>query len=191
MTLHSAPTPGLLVAVVGPSGAGKDTLLAGAVAARPDLVLARRVITRAEEAGGEPFEGVSVVEFEARKARGAFALHWVAHGLSYGIPAAIRSDLVVGRVVLFNGSRAVLGRAQTLFPGLAVVLVTADAATLRTRLAARGRESGDDMRRRLARADFALPEGLAYQVVDNSGTVEAGIQALVAVLDRLAAAPRG
>lgn len=185
------PVPGRLVAVVGPSGAGKDTLLAGAMAARPGLVLARRVITRPEEAGGEPYEGVSLVEFEARKARGGFALHWVAHGLSYGIPAGIRADLAAGRMVVFNGSRAVLGRAQALFADLAVVVITADRATLQARLNARGRESGADLDRRLARADFAVPDGLAHAVVANNGTVAQGVQALVAVLDRLAAAPRG
>lgn len=184
-------TQGRLVAIVGPSGAGKDTLLAGAVAQRPALVLARRVITRPEEAGGEPFEGVSLVEFEARKARGAFALHWVAHGLSYGIPATIRTEMTAGRTVLFNGSRAVLPRAQSLFPELAVVLVTAERAALRARIMARGRESGVDLDRRLARADFALPDGIMPEVVDNSGPVAESVQALVAVLDRLAGAPRG
>jgi len=188
--MAGAVTRGRLVAVVGPSGAGKDTLLAGALAQRPALMLARRVITRPEEAGGEPYEGVSLVEFEARKARRAFALHWVAHGLSYGIPAGIIPQMQAGRTVLFNGSRAVLPRAQSLFPDLAVVVVTADRACLRARLASRGRESGVDLDRRLARADFAMPEGIAHEVIDNSGPVADGVQALVAVLDRLAAAPR-
>lgn len=182
---------GRLVAIVGPSGAGKDTLLAGALAQRPGLVLARRVITRPEEAGGEPYEGVSLVEFEARKARGAFALHWVAHGLSYGIPSAILPQIQAGRTVLFNGSRAVLPRAQALFPDLAVILITAERTVLRARLAARGRESGEDLDRRLARAAAAMPEGIAHEMIDNSGAVDKGVQALVAVLDRLTAAPRG
>lgn len=184
-------TPGRLIAVVGPSGAGKDTLLAGALARRPGLVLVRRVITRPEEAGGEPFEGVSLVEFEARKARGAFALHWVAHGMSYGIAAGIHAQIAAGQTVLFNGSRAMLPRARALFPDLSVILIAADRAALRSRLAARGRETGDDLDRRLARADFAMPEDMPHALVDNSGTIEEGVQALVAVLDRVAAAPRG
>ena len=53
----------MIFAVVGPSGAGKDTLIAGALRARPDLHLVRRVITRPTEAGGEAFEGVTGAEF--------------------------------------------------------------------------------------------------------------------------------
>ena len=67
---------GRLFAVVGPSGAGKDTLMAAARAARPGLVLVRRVITRPESAGGEDFEGVGETEFALRLAAGDFALHW-------------------------------------------------------------------------------------------------------------------
>ncbi|MBC7181481.1 MAG: phosphonate metabolism protein/1,5-bisphosphokinase (PRPP-forming) PhnN, partial [Roseovarius sp.] len=58
--------PGRAFAVVGPSGAGKDTLIDAARAARPDLQVIRRVITRPEALGGEDFEGVSEVEFDRR-----------------------------------------------------------------------------------------------------------------------------
>ena len=91
---------GRLVAIVGPSGAGKDTLIAGAVAARPDLVWARRTITR-PATGNEPSEAVSEAEFERRRAAGAFAFWWTAHGLSYGIPASIHDHLAAGRFDAF------------------------------------------------------------------------------------------
>ena len=68
---------GRLFAIVGPSGGGKDTLMAAAQTARPGLHLARRVITRPETAGGEPFEGVGAEEFARRAASGAFALHLI------------------------------------------------------------------------------------------------------------------
>ena len=56
---------GQLIAVVGPSGAGKDTLIEAARRARPDLLIVRRVITRPTESGGEDFEGVTEAEFRA------------------------------------------------------------------------------------------------------------------------------
>lgn len=169
----------MIFAIVGPSGAGKDSLIAGVMQARPDLRLVRRVITRPTEAGGEDFEGVSEADFAARLARGDFALHWQAHGLWYGIPA----DQVAGPGdVVFNGSRAALPAAQAAFPDLRVIVVTAPPDVLAARLAARGRETEGDIRARLDRADFALPEGVAAQVVVNDGTLEAGIARLLAAL---------
>ena len=63
----------MIFAIVGPSGAGKDTLIRGALAAQPDLRLVRRVITRPTEAGGEDFEGVTPEDFSHRKARGDYS----------------------------------------------------------------------------------------------------------------------
>lgn len=77
---------GRVVAIVGPSGAGKDTLMYKATVQRPDLHLIRRVITRPADAGGEEFTSVNTEEFEQIRNDGKFALDWQAHGLSYGIP---------------------------------------------------------------------------------------------------------
>jgi ribose 1,5-bisphosphokinase len=168
-----------LFAIVGPSGAGKDTLIAGAMAARPDLRLVRRVITRPTEAGGEDFEGVTLAEFQHRKEAGAFALDWEAHGLCYGVPA----DALTGAgVVLFNGSRAALPEAMARFPGLTVIVITAPIAVLAQRLAARGRETAEDIAQRLDRAGFALPEGVVAREVINDGTEAEGVARLLAAL---------
>lgn len=169
----------MIVAIVGPSGAGKDTLIAGAMALRPDLRLVRRVITRPESAGGEDFEGITEAEFRRRKAAGVFALDWQAHGLSYGIP---RAQTLGPGPVLFNGSRAALPAAIAVFPDLRVILVTAPDAILSARLAARGRETADDASARLARAGFALPQGISASVVMNDATPSEGIARLLAAL---------
>jgi len=173
---------GRLFAVVGPSGAGKDTLMAAAKAARPDLHLARRVITRPEEAGGEPFEGVTPAEFAARKAAGAFALDWQAHGLSYGIPLSIEGAIEQGRDAIFNGSRAMLGEAWLRYPGLVVIHVTASVPVLAVRLAARGRESKDDIARRLARANYDIPYGMPIRVVENNASLASAVRDFLAAL---------
>jgi phosphonate metabolism protein PhnN/1,5-bisphosphokinase (PRPP-forming) len=147
--------------------------------ARPDLRLVRRVITRPTEAGGEDFEGVSEAEFDRRLAWGEFALHWQAHGLFYGIP---RAQLSGPGDVIFNGSRAALPEAGRVLPGLRVILVTAPTSVLAQRLAARGRETEADIRARLDRAAFALPEGIAAVTVVNDGSAEAGVARFLAAL---------
>ena len=169
----------MIFAVVGPSGAGKDTLMAGACALDPDIRLVRRVITRPADAGGEDFDGVSEAEFDLRKAAGDFALDWAAHGLRYGIPA---DQLAGSGTVIFNGSRDALLLARHFFPGLMVILVTAPLEVLATRLALRGREDAQDIRNRLSRAAFTLPPGITPRVVMNDGDEDEGVRRFMAAL---------
>lgn len=173
---------GRLFFVVGPSGAGKDTLLAGAQATDPTLHWARRVITRPEAAGGEPFEGVTIEVFKARLAGGAFALHWKAHGLCYGVPFEELAPLLRGETVLVNGSRAALDVALESYPDLRVIRVSAPSATLAERLLARGRESRAEIEARLSRASYDLPAGVAVTDVVNDASPATGIARLLQAL---------
>jgi phosphonate metabolism protein PhnN/1,5-bisphosphokinase (PRPP-forming) len=174
----------MIFAVVGPSGAGKDLLIRGALAARHDLHLIRRVITRPANAGSEDHEPASEDDFLARAAQGDFALFWHAHGLRYGLPK--QAFDVVGDVI-FNGSRAVLSEAARVFPGLRVIVVTAPDDILAARLAARGRESLDDIRSRLARAAFTLPAGVEARTVVNDTTPQEGVARFLAALQPVSA----
>jgi phosphonate metabolism protein PhnN/1,5-bisphosphokinase (PRPP-forming) len=181
----------MLVPVVGPSGAGKDTLIAAARARLvddPRFVFARRCITRPAEAGGEDHVAMTREAFAALRDHGGFALWWEAHGLFYGIPAAVADQLATGRVVVANLSRTVLGHAARRWP-MRVLLVTAPPAVLARRLAGRGRESAGDVAARLAR-EAALPEGLDVETVENDGAVEQGVARLLDALSRAAAGAR-
>ena len=164
--------------VVGPSGAGKDTLIAGAVRLRPALHWARRVITRPEVAGGEPFEGVTEAEFEQRRAAGEFALTWRAHGLCYGVPFA---ELVAPDVVI-NGSRGAMAAILAALPHAVVLRISAPDAVLAERLAARGRESRADILARLVRAKDDLDPSIAVVDVVNDQTPEIGVARFLAAL---------
>ena len=176
---------GRFIAVVGPSGVGKDTVMEAMAAADTRLALVRRVITRPTSAGGETFNGVSVPVFKAMERDGAFALSWTAHGLHYGIPAEVDTMLASGRDMLANLSRGMLLQAQQRFPTLQVISLTADADTLATRLAARGRETRDEIAKRLARAGSGMPDGISATPIDNSGdladTVAAALNSLYPV----------
>jgi len=170
---------GCFIAVVGPSGVGKDSLMELA-AARTDMVLARRVITRPAEASGEDFEGVTEAEFTRRCDNGDFALHWPAHGLHYAIPAEIDTVLAQGHDVLANLSRAVLGQLKTRFAHHRIILLTAKPDVLAQRLATRGRETQDDINRRLQRAAFQVDQGLNPVIVENNGTLDAALSDFLA-----------
>ena len=175
----------MLVLVVGPSGAGKDTLMAGArarLAGDARFRFVRRDITRPPDAGGEDHHAVTHDEFAAYRAAGGYALAWEAHGLGYGIPADVAGDIAAGRVVIANVSRTLLPEAAARFP-TRVLEITAPPDVLARRLAARGRESTADIAARLARA-IPLPGGLDVVRVLNAGSPEAGIAAVLEALSR-------
>lgn len=177
---------GRVIFLIGPSGSGKDSVID---AAREQLhahgvEIARRVITRSAEAKGEAAHGVTPERFQAMLQAGEFALSWQANGLAYGIPVQMDAWLAGGRSVLVNGSRAYLPMARCRYPDLLAVGLTVSAQALRQRLLARGRESLDDIEQRLAR-NAALPAyDAAVQVIDNSGSLNAAVAALLEVLRR-------
>jgi len=175
---------GALVAVVGPSGAGKDTLMEAvrAALARDDRVtFLRRAVTRPTEAGGEDHLPLSRDAFLAERDAGGFALWWEAHGLLYGLPRiALEGALASGQIAVANLSRRVLREAAARHP-LRVIEITAPPAILAERLAARGRESPADMAGRLSR-EVPLPAGLAVDTVVNDGSVEAGARQVLQML---------
>lgn len=176
----------MLVLVVGPSGAGKDTLINAAkaeLASDNRFVFPRRVVTRPAVASLEDHDSVSPEEFALREANGAYALSWEAHGLRYGLPAGIRDDIAAGQVVVMNSSRAMVATARVRFPGTVVLLVEARPEVRAQRLAGRGRETAAEVAARLAReVDAEIPNAVR---VDNSGAVAEGVSRFVAALRAL------
>jgi ribose 1,5-bisphosphokinase len=183
-----------LIFLVGPSGSGKDSLID---ASREQLAvagveIARRVITRSAEAKGEAAQGVTPEQFDTLRAQGAFAMHWRANGLDYGIPRQVDQWLAAGRPVLVNGSRAYLAEARQRYPDLLVVLVQVKPEVLRQRLLARGRETTEEVEQRLARsARLQAAADPSVHVLDNSSTLEAAVAAFFSLLRNQGVLPRG
>lgn len=178
----------MLVLVVGPSGAGKDTLINAAklaLAGDARFVFPRRVVTRPAMAELEDHDSVTPEQFALHEANGDYALTWEAHGLKYGLPASIRDDIAMGRVVVMNGSRAMVPIARETLPGTVVVLVGASPQVRAQRLARRGRETAAQISARLAReVDVDIPNAI---LVDNSGELEQGKARFLAGLRSLRA----
>ena len=145
--------PGRLILVVGPSGAGKDTLLGLAKAACAEdagIVFPRRAITR-EASASEDNEEVSAGTFQEALSRGDFAMHWEAHGHRYALSRAINDDIRAGRTVVANVSRTVISAMRGAYADVVVVLVTAPPNVLAERIALRARGSDGRLEQRLNR----------------------------------------
>lgn len=152
--MHSSPKVGGFVFVVGPSGAGKDSLIAyarGAFAGNERIIFPRRIVTRASSEH-EDHDTLDEEGFAKAEANGAFALHWRAHGLGYAIPKSAREEVGTGKVAICNISRRVVAWTRVHLPNVAVVEVTAPAEVLAARLAGRARLEDGDLAARLARS---------------------------------------
>ncbi len=182
------PGTGRLVLVVGPSGAGKDSLLRAAaqtLAADRHIIFPRRVITRPSHDEAEAHDSLTVDEFIDARERGHFALSWQAHGLHYGIPASLLDELRAGRTAAVNVSRAIIGEAAERFPNVAVLNVTAPAEIIAKRLAERGREAPADIAQRIARAAPRYDSRIATITIVNDTTLEAAARAFTIALLQL------
>jgi ribose 1,5-bisphosphokinase len=163
--------PGRLVLVVGPSGAGKDTLIGLARAACADdsgIVFPRRVVTR-EASSFEDNEPISPDVFRQACDNGGFAVHWEAHGHNYALPRAIDDAIRAGRTVVANVSRTVIDMVRQAYADVVVVKVTAPPEILAERLAARARSSDgkiDDRLRRVVDSGATAPDATIINVGD-------------------------
>lgn len=178
---------GTLVLVVGPSGAGKDSVIDGARVALQDdvrIVFARRTITRPADAGGEAHIETTSDAFAVAKAAGEFSLSWRAHDLDYGIARSVESDLQAQRCVVANVSRSVLDDARSRYDGLCIVNVTAPASILAERIARRGREDADAIRKRLERGTQYAPIGDDVVTLENVGALDETVRSFEALLRR-------
>ncbi|MGC2319181.1 MAG: phosphonate metabolism protein/1,5-bisphosphokinase (PRPP-forming) PhnN [Bradyrhizobium sp.] len=165
--------PGRLVLVVGPSGAGKDTLLGlarAACAEDGDVVFPRRVVTR-EASPFEDNEQVSLSAFGQAIGRGDFAVHWEAHGHCYALPRAIDDDIRAGRTVVANVSRTVVDAIRRAYLDVVVVSITAPPEILAERVATRARSSDGLVVDRLNRAIGGVAAAADVTII-NVGSVD-------------------
>ena len=180
---------GSLVLVVGPSGVGKDTLIEGARHALGNdnrFVFVRRVVSQPAEGTVEEHDGMTPQDFAKAEADERFCLCWDAHNLRYALPISVDTDLALGKVVVANVSRHIVGEAYAKYPACAVVLITAEISRRAERLIRQGRENRDQITARLAREGAAVPSGINPIIIDNSGMVAIGVTALVMALRTIA-----
>ena len=175
--------PGRLVLVVGPSGAGKDTLLnlaRAACAGDRTIVFPRRIVTR-EASTSEDNRQLAPESFRAALTRGEFAVHWEAHEHCYALPRDVDDDIRAGRIVVANVSRTVVDAMRRGYFDVVVVEITAPPEVLAKRLALRARGSDGAIELRLRRNVDAADAPPDITIV-NVGDAEPHARQLLAAI---------
>jgi phosphonate metabolism protein PhnN/1,5-bisphosphokinase (PRPP-forming) len=179
---------GTLVLVVGPSGAGKDSIIRGAqltLAGDSRFVFPRRAITREADLAAEDHDCVTDMGYALAVANGDFAVWWRAHGNGYGIPVSIDDDLRLGRTVVFNCSRAIVGEVQKQYQRIIIANVEVSPDVLLERIVRRGRENREQAIERVKRAVPPLPAGTIVHAIRNDGPLDAAVSAFCNLLSKL------
>lgn len=174
-----------LIYVVGASGSGKDSLMRYArerLCTEPGICFAHRYITRPAGAGGENHVALTEEEFAARRQARLFALHWESHGLRYGIGIELNQWLAKGVTVVINGSREYLPEAWKRYPEMLPVHIEVAHDVLRERLLSRGRETPDQIEKRLERNCALQSAGLHGTVISNNETLDVAGNELVELI---------
>jgi len=174
---------------MGPSGAGKDTLLKAARATLDGhgFAFAHRYITRPLVPDDEIFVPLTQAAFAERKAANLFAFDWRARDVGYAIGSEIDAWRAAGLTVVVSGSRAHFAGGAPGRLGAVPVLIEAAPAVLAARLAARGREPFGEIAARLARTAELDPHIPGAIRIDNSGALADAVAAFVAALKRIQA----
>ncbi len=176
---------GHLVLVVGPSGAGKDSVI-NAVKKRftgdPKFIFPRRVVTRNVVVATEDHDSLTELAFAEAVNNKAFALWWHAHNNSYGIPASIEDDLRSGHTVIFNCSRDIIAEAAERFLKLTVVEITAPREVLVERIVARGRETREHAMLRVSREVRPFPPQVAVVRIENTGPLHDAVEQICNII---------
>lgn len=177
---------GILILVVGPSGAGKDTLIEAArerFATDDRFIFPRRYITR-KGSTGEVHIALTPEQFSQKLEQKKFAIAWQAHSLSYAIGNEDITEARMGKILVINVSRKVVEDIRARFSPVAVIEITAPADVLTQRLRSRSRETDEEITNRVERSNnIRVVRGEHYHMIDNSTSLDDSIAKFNALLE--------
>lgn len=183
----------LLVVVSGPSGVGKDTLLERLAQLNHDLrihfvVTATTRRPREGERNGVNHLFMDTAAFEGMIERGELLEYASVYGNYYGVPRSqVRDALSQGKHVLLRVDVQGAERLRTVTPDAVFVFVLPPSLeTLAGRLRARGKDSPESIRTRLAAARTEIEQSgrFDYRIVNEDDALDDAVRQLIEILRR-------
>lgn len=179
---------GIVFILSAPSGAGKTTLYNGLRKVYPEIALSVSCTTRGRRPGevnGRDYRFMTERQFEDLRRRGEFAEWAKVHDYLYGTPRGPLERCVrTGRDILLDidvqGARQIKKACPD---AVSVFLLPPSLAELERRLAARGTDGREAIRRRLANARGEIGEIIHYDYFVVNREVNEAVRALSAIVE--------
>lgn len=177
----------VLMAVSGPSGVGKGTMVKTLIARRSDVVESVSCTTRAPREGelhGKHYFFLSKEEFERRIAEDDFLEYDEHFGNYYGTPKSFVREMLKTRSVIMEIDVVGALNAKKTFPECVLVMVVPPSVEeLKRRLSGRGSETEAQIENRLARMEYELSHKDEYDYVIVNDNLEKAIADLSRIID--------
>jgi guanylate kinase len=187
-SIQIAKRQGIIFILSAPSGAGKTTLYHGLRKAYPDIKLSVSCTTRAQRKGevnGQDYRFIRAEQFEAMKFNGEFAEWASVHGNSYGTPRKpLDHSVQSGRDILLDIDVQGARQIKQAYPNaVSIFLLPPSLRELRRRLAARGTDGKEIIRRRLANAQDEIKERIYYDYYVVNREVNEAVRVLSSIVE--------
>lgn len=178
---------GKLLAVSGPSGVGKGTIVKTIIQRRADVVESVSCTTRAPREGevdGKAYFFISHEEFARRIKEDDFLEYDEHFGNFYGTPKSfVRETLKTKSVIMEIDVVGSLNAKKTFPECILVMVVPPSMDELKRRLKGRNSETDEEIENRLARMEYELSHSKLYDYVIVNDDLENAIAQLEAIID--------
>lgn len=177
----------ILIAISGPSGVGKGTIVKTLLQRREDLALSVSCTTREARAGeqdGREYFFLSREEFLRRAGEGEFLEYDEHFGNLYGTPKSFVKEKLKEKSVVLEIDVVGALNAKKEFPDCVLIMVAPPSEKeLAERLKGRNSETEEQIKSRLERLEFELSQREKYDFVVVNDELEKAVEAIEHIVD--------
>ena len=177
----------ILMAISGPAGVGKGTIVKTIIAKRDDVVESVSCTTRKPRAGeidGRHYFFISKEEFLRRIEEKDFLEYDEHFGNYYGTPRSFVEETLKTKSVILEIDVVGSLNVKKEFPELVLVMIAPPSVEeLKRRLIGRGSEDEESLKTRLARLDYELAQRDKYDYYIVNDDLDTAIAEVEAILD--------